>query len=47
MKFLNFFRARLRKYLNEEIWLSEYISLGMKVGTNCQIQPGLVVDHSN
>lgn len=47
MKLLNFIRARLRKFLNEEIWLSEYISLGMKVGTNCQIQPGLVVDHSN
>jgi len=47
MKIINFFRARLRKTLNEEIWLKDYIKKGMKVGKNCNIQPGLVIDHSN
>ena len=47
MKLINFLKSRFRKYLNEETWLSDYIAMGMKVGTNCQIQPGLVVDHSN
>lgn len=47
MGIVNFLRARFKKFLNEETWLSDYIRLGMKVGSNCKIQPGLVVDHSN
>lgn len=47
MKILNFLRARFRKFLNEETWLSDYVKMGMKIGNNCNIQPGLVVDHSH
>lgn len=47
MKVINFLRSRIRKFLNEEHWLEDYIKLGLKVGSNCQIQPGLVIDHSN
>lgn len=46
-KIINFLRVRVRKYLNEEIWLEDYIKLGMKVGENCDIQPGLIVDYSH
>lgn len=47
MKIINFLRARTRKYINEEIWLEDFIKKGMKIGKNCSIQPGLIVDHSN
>lgn len=47
MKLINFLRARTRKYLNEEIWLQDYVKKGMKIGQNCSIQPGLTIDHSN
>lgn len=44
---INFIRARFRKYLLEELWLDDYIKLGMKIGSNCSIQPGLTVDVSH
>lgn len=47
MKILNFVRARFRKWLNEEYWMEDYLKLGMKVGRNCDINPGLVVDVSH
>lgn len=47
MKILNFLRSRFRKYINEETWLKDYENMGMKIGANCSIQPGLIVDHSN
>jgi len=31
----------------EEYWFDDYIKLGMKVGNNCSIQPGLIVDISH
>ncbi|MDR6878654.1 acyltransferase [Bacillus sp. 3255] len=43
----NFIRARIRKYILEEIWLDDYIKMGMKVGGNCAIQPGVVFDYSH
>lgn len=47
MKIVNFIRARFRKWLNEEYWLDDYIKAGMKLGVNCDINPGLFVDHSH
>ncbi len=44
---LNFLRARLRKFVNQEEWLEDHIKAGLKVGKNCEIQPGLIVDHSH
>lgn len=44
---INFLRARFRKFLLEEYWFDDYIKLGMKVGSNCSIQPGLIVDVSH
>lgn len=31
MKILNFIRARIRKYINEEEWLNDHIKAGLKV----------------
>lgn len=45
-KLITFIKVRFRKWLNEEIWLEDYIKLGMKVGKNCNIQPGVVFDYS-
>lgn len=47
MKLLNFLRARFRKWLNEEYWMEDYLKMGMKVGENTDIQPGLIVDYSH
>lgn len=47
MKLLAFLRARFRKFINEETWLDDYVRMGMKIGKNCHIQSGLVVDHWN
>lgn len=47
MKILNFLRARFRKFLNEEYWLEDYLKMGMKIGQGCDINPGLVIDHSH
>lgn len=47
MKIINFLRARFRKWLNEEYWLEDYVKVGMKIGTGCDINPGLIVDHSH
>lgn len=47
MKIINFIRARFRKWLNEEYWLEDYIKHGMKIGKNCDINPGFIADHSH
>lgn len=47
MRFFNFLRARLRKFLNEEYWIEDYLKAGMKIGKNCDINPGLVADYSH
>jgi maltose O-acetyltransferase len=44
---LNFSRARFKKYILEEIWLDDYKRMGMKIGKNCSIQPGVVFDYSH
>lgn len=44
---IHYMRARLKKYLLEEIWLEDYIKLGMKVGDHCSIQPGVIFDYSH
>ncbi|MEK5107639.1 acyltransferase [Cytobacillus sp. FSL K6-0129] len=44
---IHFIRARLKKYLLEEIWLEDYIKLGMKIGEHCSIQPGVTFDYSH
>lgn len=46
-KCINLIRSRFRKFLLEEYWFDDYIKLGMKVGNNCSIQPGLIVDVSH
>lgn len=46
-KLANYIRARGRKVLFEEIWLEDYIKMGMKVGENCRIQPGVIFDYSH
>ena len=47
MRLINFIRARFRKWFLEERWLEDYLALGMTVGKECSIQPGLVVDVSH
>lgn len=47
MKIFNFLRARTRKWLNEEIWLEDYIKAGLKLGNNVSIQPGVKFDISH
>ncbi|WP_297511844.1 acyltransferase [Flavobacterium sp.] len=47
MRLFNFLRARFRKFLNEEYWLEDYLKAGMKIGKNCDINPGLLIDHSH
>lgn len=47
MKIINFLRARIRKFINEEIWIEDYKKMGMKIGNNCSIQPGVVFDYSH
>ena len=47
MKIINFLRARFRKWLNEEYWMEDYLKMGMKVGKECDIHPGLIVDYSH
>ncbi|GGD78141.1 acyltransferase [Paenibacillus nasutitermitis] len=46
-KVLYFIKARIRKYLLDEIWLEDYMKLGMKVGKNCSIQPQVTFDYSH
>ncbi len=46
-RILYFLKARIRKYLLDEIWLEDYIKLGMKIGENCSIQPGVTFDYSH
>ena len=47
MKLINYLRARFRKWLNEEIWLEDYIKAGLKIGKNVSIQPGVIFDISH
>jgi maltose O-acetyltransferase len=46
-KIFNFLRARSRKFLNEEIWMEDYIKAGLKIGKDCDINPGVVFDISH
>jgi maltose O-acetyltransferase len=46
-RIISFLRARLRKYILEEKWFEDYIRMGMKIGDNCSIQPGVVFDYSH
>ncbi len=46
-KVFNFLRARFRKFINEEIWIEDYVKAGMKIGKNCDINPGVVFDISH
>lgn len=43
----HFLRARFRKKFLEEIWIKDYVKLGMKIGQNCSIQPGVIFDYSH
>lgn len=47
IKIFNFFRARLRKYLLEEIWLEDYTKVGMKIGKNCSFNGDFIADISH
>lgn len=47
IKIFNYLRARFRKFINEEHWLEDYLKMGMTMGNECEIQPGLIVDHSH
>ncbi len=44
---INYIRSRIRKFLLEEIWLEDYINMGMEIGDNCSIQPGVIFDYSH
>lgn len=46
-KLINYLRARFRKFILEEIWIEDYKRLGMRIGTNCSTQPGVVFDYSH
>lgn len=46
-KMINFLRSRFRKFLLEELWLEDFLKMGMKIGDNCSIQPGVVFDYSH
>ncbi|ENQ3078074.1 acyltransferase [Bacillus sp. WLY-B-L8] len=46
-RLVNFLKARLKKFVLDEIWLEDYIKLGMKIGNNCSIQPGVIFDYSH
>lgn len=47
MRIINFLRSRIRKFINEEIWIEDYKKMGMKIGNNCSIQPGVIFDYSH
>lgn len=47
MKIIEFLRARVRKFINQEVWIDDCIKRGMKIGRNCSIQPGVVFDYSH
>ena len=47
MRIINFIRARFKKFLLEERWIDDYIKMGMNIGQNCSIQPGVVFDYSH
>ncbi|SFL16251.1 maltose O-acetyltransferase [Paenibacillus sp. 1_12] len=46
-KIIVFLIVRTRKKVLEEIWMEDYIKLGMKVGKNCSIQPDVLFDYSH
>ncbi|MDP4083183.1 MAG: acyltransferase [Bacillota bacterium] len=46
-KAVNFLRARIRKIILEEVWIEDYIKMGMRMGQNVSIQPGVVIDYSH
>ncbi|WP_157264901.1 acyltransferase [Paenibacillus oryzisoli] len=46
-RIVTFVKVRIRKFFLEEIWLEDYVKMGMVVGKNCSIQPGVVIDYSH
>lgn len=44
---MNYARAGANRWLSNEPRFEEYLRLGMKVGENCHIQPGVVFDYSH
>ncbi|NQX66766.1 acyltransferase [Paenibacillus alba] len=46
-RMMTFVKVRIRKYFLEEIWLEDYVKMGMKIGENCSIQPGVVFDYTH
>lgn len=46
-KIINYCKVRFRKWLNEELWLEDYIKAGLKIGKNVSIQPGVIFDISH
>ncbi|WP_144023636.1 acyltransferase [Paenibacillus sp. FSL H8-0548] len=46
-RIISFAKARIRKWILEELWLDDYVKLGMKIGGNCSIQPGVIFDYSH
>ena len=42
-----FLKSRFRKWLFEEVWLEDYVKRGMKIGSGCSIQPGVIFDYSH
>ena len=47
MRIINFLRYRFRKFLLEEKTLDYYIDKGMKIGSNCSIMEGVVLDYGH
>lgn len=47
MKVINWIRANFRKYLCEELWLNDYIDMGMEIGENCSIQSEVTFDYTH
>lgn len=45
LKIINYIKVRFRKWLNEEIWIEDYLRQGMKIGNNCNINSGFVADY--
>lgn len=44
---MNYLKAKIRKFILEEVTLKESLSKGMIIGVNCDINPGVVFDYSH
>lgn len=47
MRIINFLRYRFRKFLLEEKTLEFYVNRGMRIGSNCAIMEGVVLDYGH